>query len=317
MNFGLALLLGSLAAVGAELERRALRAASARHDPWKNFVRLSADVRQVRLDGQTSLRVAMRGSGRPVVCLHGWGHTLDTWTLVAGLLPAGIRLIAVDLRGHGGSSPVPPGGDTALMVDDVGRLLESLDLDDAVVVGHSLGGIVAQALAIERPDLVDERVRSLLLVSTKARGAQLDVRSRLLAWLLTSRTFHRANSSRFIGLVLARHSFASDVPMSVLRLTREISGHGTVTARRHFDLLGLADLSSELPRVKVPTTVLSGVEDPATPVRDAVHLAEVLPMARLRLLSGTGHLLPLERPQAVVEEIVRLIAGPESGGSDE
>jgi pimeloyl-ACP methyl ester carboxylesterase len=81
----------------------------------------------------------------------------------------------------------------------------------------------------------------------------------------------------------------------------------SIDRRRGFDLLGLGDLSSELAQIPVPVAVLSGIDDPATPVPEAALLADSVGEGRLRLLPDTAHLLPLERPDAVAQEIVRLL----------
>lgn len=283
-------------------------------DPWADTRPLSRDgTRLIEIEDDVVLRVAERGSGRAVVCCPGWGQTLDAWSYLPRLLPGDVRLIAVDLRGHGGSSPVPPGAKLDLFARDVARLLEVLEIEDAVLVGHSFGGIVLQAFAVAHADIMAKRVRGLVLVSTMARGV-FDLRTRLLAHMLSSPGLARLASSPRVSLVLARHSFATDVPASRLHLTRDAGDLGR--GRREFDLFRLGDLSAKLRRIKVPVTVLSGVEDPLTPVKEAVLLADAIPEARLRLLADTAHLLPLERPGAVSEEVRRLLA-PETVRSTE
>jgi len=294
-------------------ERAALSRAAAMPDPWAATRPLSREgTRLVDIDDGVVLRVAERGSGRAVVCCPGWGLTLDTWSYLPRLLPGEVRLIAVDLRGHGGSSPVPPGGNLDLLARDIARLLEALEITDAVLVGHSFGGIVLQAFAVAHPDVMAERVRGLLLVSTMARGVA-DIRTRLLARVLSSPGFTRLASSPRLSVMLARRSFVGDVPASRLELTREAGDLGQ--GRREFNLAKLGDLSDRLRSIEAPVTVLSGVDDPLTPVKDAVLLAEAIPGARLRLLSDTAHLLPLEKPEAVAEEVCRLLALDGSGGA--
>ena len=275
-------------------------------DPWPDAQPLSrCGTRLIEIGDGVVLRIAEHGSGRAVVCCPGWGQTLDAWSYLPGLLPGDVRLIAVDLRGHGGSSPVPPGADLGLFARDVAGLLGALELEDAVLVGHSFGGIVLQAFAVTHADAMAERVRALLLVSTMARGV-FDLRTRLLAHVLSWPGLTRLASSPRLGLVLARHSFATDVPAGRLRLTRDAADLGR--GRRGFDLLGLGDLSAQLRRIQVPVTVLSGLEDPLTPVKEAILLTDAIPGARLRLLADTAHLLPLERPEAVSEEVSQLLA---------
>jgi pimeloyl-ACP methyl ester carboxylesterase len=306
-------LVGATILVPVMRERAALSRAAAMPDPWAATRPLSRDgTRHIEIDDGVVLRVAERGSGRAVVFFPGWGLTLDTWSYLPRLLPGDVRLVAVDLRGHGGSSPVPPGGNLDLLARDIARLLEVLEITDAILVGHSFGGIVLQAFAVAHPDAMAQRVRGLLLVSTMARGVA-DIRTRLLARVLSSPGFTRLASSPRLSLMLARHSFASDVPASRLELTRDAGDLGQ--GRREFNLAKLGDLSAKLRSIQAPVTVLSGVEDPLTPVKDAVLLAEAIPGARLRLLVDTGHLLPLESPKAVAEEVGRLLTLDGYGGA--
>lgn len=91
------------------------------------------------------------GEGRPLVLVHGITESRRTWDpLIAPLIAAGYRVIAVDLRGHGASSMVPP-YDLATMAADLGAVLEAEQVEDALLVGHSLGGAVVSAFAAGGP----------------------------------------------------------------------------------------------------------------------------------------------------------------------
>ena len=188
--FGLASLAAGAAAV---TERRALRRAADLDRSRTQVPRLSEHTRLVEIERDVELQIAERGSGRPVVLLHGWGMSLDTWSYAAVIVSDQTRFIAVDLRGHGGSSPMPVGADAGLLAADILALLAVLDLRDVVIVGHSFGGIVAQVLASTHADVAVERIRGFLLVSTTARGAVGDRRAKLLARLLSSRLFAEAS----------------------------------------------------------------------------------------------------------------------------
>jgi pimeloyl-ACP methyl ester carboxylesterase len=124
--------------------------------------------------------------------------------------------------------------------------------------------------------------------------------------MLTSSRFARIGRSCTLGLFLARHSFAGPTPLARAQLIVAMSRAAEFDHRRNFDLLGLPDLSARLPELSLPVTVLSGLDDPATSVEDAVNLADHLGCARLRLLAKTGHMLPLERPEAVATELIDL-----------
>jgi 3-oxoadipate enol-lactonase len=284
------------------------RSADRQPDRWADVLPLSRTaVRFLELDDGTVLRVFERGAGPTVVLLHGWGQNIDAWTYVEELLPRHVHVLAIDLPGHGRSTPMPDGYTTTDVVRTVARTVAHLDLREAVVVGHSFGGIVAQQLAIDYDDIITKHVAGLILVSTTARGALTDARSRVLAKLLSSGPFIEAARADRIGLLVARVAYPSSVSGSCVRLTRDIARDNRPGDRASFDLSALDDLSSRLGAIDVPVRVVTGIKDPATPVRQAATLAELIPLGQLRLLPGTGHLLPMERPDVVCEEIVEML----------
>ena len=162
------------------------------------------------------LHIAEYGSGPPVLLLHGHGASMRTFALLARHLAAGgRRVVAMDQRGFGQSSPVPASFGFSGLVDDVATVLEVLDLHDVIVVGHSMGGGVALGLAIDRAEIVAERVSALVLVNSAGRGPADNplVRARVavLEWTFLERWSRHPRH----GLVLARANFgAAPLPES-------------------------------------------------------------------------------------------------------
>jgi pimeloyl-ACP methyl ester carboxylesterase len=101
-----------------------------------------------------------QGSGPAMLMIHGWACDGADWSWLAAEMSADHRCVLLDNRGHGRSAPNPGGYNPVLFAADAARVIESLGLAPAVVVGHSLGGVIASALAIERPELL----RALVLV---------------------------------------------------------------------------------------------------------------------------------------------------------
>src|SRR5215218_10961108 len=114
-----------------------------------------------------NLRWFVAGAGSPVVLVHGLGGAASNWVELAPELARDHRVIAVDLPGHGGSSPLPALPNLEPFADRVGLVLRSEAADPAVVVGHSLGCVVALRLAMRSPELV----RGLVLVSAAGIGS--------------------------------------------------------------------------------------------------------------------------------------------------
>ena len=154
-------------------ETRVLLQLSGRPDPDadRDFRFPGEDEHLIPTPDGGQLHVEECGTGRPVLLLHGHGASMRTFSLMAAPLAAGgCRVIALDQRGFGRSSPVPPMFGFPGLVDDAATVLEHLDLRNAIVVGHSMGGGVALGLAVDRPEIVAQRVAGIVLVNSSGRG---------------------------------------------------------------------------------------------------------------------------------------------------
>lgn len=109
---------------------------------------------QLTVDRDTEIYYSDHGSGPTVLMLHGWACDGDDWVWLASDFAADHRVILVDQRGHGRSTPTAGPYSAKVLADDAAKLLRHLAIDSAVVVGHSMGGLVASALAVEYPEMV-------------------------------------------------------------------------------------------------------------------------------------------------------------------
>ena len=251
-----------------------------------------------------------RGAGEPVVFVHGFATSSHLWRDVVSLMPAGHRLVVLDLLGHGRSDP--PGHRAlglAAHADRLVALLDALGIDSATVVGHGIGGGVAQALAVRQPG----RVARLALVASVAfrHWASRDVRlaratlplTRHLppAWLLS---MVRAELERgYADHARATHAidryarpFAT--PAGRDALVRHIAALDT----RETDALG-----SRLSELTMPTTVIWGAQDPFLPVSLGQRLADAIPGATLDIIADARHFLPEDAPRQVADSLAALL----------
>ena len=235
--------------------------------------------------------VTGRKSAPPVLMIQGLGASKHAWNLQRAALGLRWRTVALDNRGSGRSSrPIAP-FTLEDLADDALRVLDAAGVDDAHVVGASMGGVVAQILAVRNP----ERVRSLVLActscrqhpwredllrewSTTARGrGLLDVGRGAAQWVMGPRSFRRAVPALGwlgpLAVLRPRDSFASQVD-AILATDPSI-----------------ADRLSE---VTAPTLVVVGNQDILTPRGDSEELAERIPGAELVVISGAAHGLMVE-----------------------
>ena len=302
-------LAGALVAGVAIYEHRVLAALNATPDPDPDvgFAFPAERIHTIAtLDGG-SLHVEECGTGRPVVLLHGHGANLGIFApLASQLMAGGRRVVAVDHRGFGRSSPVPSTFGFDGLVDDLATVLGVLDLRGAIVVGHSMGGAVALGLGVDRPDVVADRVAALVLINSSARGPADRPLSRAKAtaldWCLTEQVgrHHRH------GIVLARANFGSEPRRSHVEAVRAIGLASPANSRLGFTrrLLG-TDLSDRLNDVHVPVLVLAGAADRVLPPSESKRIAEAVHGARLCVFQAAGHMLPLERSTQVAAQILR------------
>lgn len=238
---------------------------------------------------------------------HCWGCSHEIWLPVARRLHAeGHRVVLYDQRGHGASTrgTAPLSADT--LAHDLALVLEALDVRDAVLAGHSMGGMTIMALAGQHSEVLHERARATVLVATAATGigtrsAQGTQASRaLMASALTTRALRTRN-----GHVLVRSVFGIEPERAHLDLTRRLFADCDATVRGDlWASFADLDLRAGIATMRLPTTVMVGSRDGLTLPAKAEQIASGVPGARLVTLPDRGHMLPLEDPDAVVVEIV-------------
>jgi pimeloyl-ACP methyl ester carboxylesterase len=254
-------------------------------------------------DGGTLYTISRGGSldGAPVVVFcHGVTLSSRVWAKQFASFPAaGFRAVAFDSRGHGESRVGDSGHSLDNLADDLRAVLETLDLRDVILVGHSMGGMAVQAFSIRHPDVVDERVRGLVLLSTSSHNLVSDAKrvrgaiERVVNVGPDVGTFMR---QRNLGLLLARIGFGDDPHPSHVEATREmLAACDKATTREAVSALLHLDLTEGLPKLQIPTLVVVGTADALTPPRDSRRIAELVPGARLVEYPGGGHMLMYER----------------------
>ncbi len=257
--------------------------------------------------------LAGEGPDAPVVVLpHCWGCSHEIWVPVARRLrEQGYRVVLYDQRGHGASTRGTAPLSIETLAHDLEAVLDATDPHDAVLAGHSMGGMTIMSLATHRPDVLKQRAKATVLVSTAATNAGdravqgTRVASAMMASPLVTRAMQAKN-----GHVFVRQAFGENPVRSHMDLTRELFGncHGRVRG----DFLGsmaTMNLLEGVATIDVPTTVMVGTRDALTLPKKADEIVATVPGSRLVTLQNRGHMLPLEDPDAVTDEILRAVKG--------
>jgi 3-oxoadipate enol-lactonase len=238
------------------------------------------------------------GPGRAVVLLHGFPLSRAMWVEQIPDLGAMYRVIAPDLRGHGGS-PAPEGVYTMdEMADDVIQTLDSLHISEPVVLGGlSMGGYVALSLILRYP----QRVRALMLMDTQAGADSVEAAATREG--TAKAVLEAGGAAPIVDPMMGRLFSPLTRERRPERLTplREVMEQ--TTARGIAGALrGMAirpDRRADLARISVPTLVLVGEDDVITPPAVARSLAEAIPGAHLEVIPEAGHMAPYENPSVV------------------
>lgn len=234
-------------------------------------------------------------AGAPVVFAHALGTGTPLWDAVIPLLPPGLRLIRYDARGHGQSScPAAPYSMGAL-IRDAERLMDHLRVHEAVFVGLSIGGMVAQGLAVKRPDLI----RALVLSNTAARIATPGI------WAERIATARRPGGMED----LARASCQRWFSRAFLKAERHLPWLACLCRQNPEGYVGCAaaisgsDFYTTTSGLRLPVLGIAGSEDGATPPDLVRETVDLIPGSRFHLIRGAGHVPPVDHPAAYAQAL--------------
>lgn len=261
----------------------------------------------LRLSAGLRIHYAESGDagGTPVVFVHGWPDSWFSFSRVLPLLPATLRLIASDQRGFGESDHPDTGYTIPGLAADLVAMLDALDIDRAVLVGHSYGTFVARCAAMAAPDRVEALALIGTGVSTRIAGAE-DLRAALrelpdpvperFAREFQSGTVYRSVPDEFFNRIIEE---SMKIPARLWPVM--------------IDGLLAYDDAHQLGTIRAPTQLLWGDRDALFPRAQQDALLDALPKAQLKVYPETGHCPNWERPDWVAADIADLVASAAPG----
>ncbi len=244
------------------------------------------------------------GTGDPVLLIMGLSFTLEMWFRLLPALTPSHRVILFDNRGMGRSS-VPRGPySIRQMARDASAVLKAAGVEQANVIGASMGGMIAQELALNHPG----RVRSLILGCTThggflSRWPDISKRPRGVKWAKTD----RLERERVIVPML----YADTTPIERIEEDLRIRSECQWTSQGFFNqLAGILLWTSyrRLPRIRVPTLVVHGDQDRLVPPVNGRMVAKRIPGAQFKIIENAGHLLTTDQPEVCVQMMVEFLA---------
>lgn len=261
----------------------------------------------------------IEGQGEPLVLISGLGYDSWMWHRMVPLLATDFQVITFDNRGSG-KTDKPPGPYTAEMLarDTVG-LLEQLQVDRAHFLGHSMGGFVAQALALDHPEVVDR----LVLSATNFGGPNhVPIAEEAMAVLSDTTSDPLERLERGI-LVSSTPGFKEEHPELVEEWLRYRAENPIDPAAYQAQMaIGLSLLPEEasfegrLHEVAAPTLILFGADDKVVPPANAALLAGVIPDSTVRILPDAGHFYPMDAPVRAAQAVIAFLKGDEGAGAE-
>jgi pimeloyl-ACP methyl ester carboxylesterase len=234
----------------------------------------------------------------PIVLIHGFGLDRSIWREMTRMYMAEQRVILVDMRGHGESDAPQSQYAMSQMAEDVVRLLDFLEVDQAIICGHSMGGYVSLAFAEQFP----YRLAGLGLITTRADA---DTEEKKAGRYQLVESVKQLGCKALADSLAPRLSKDQDVVEKSYRLLNQTDPQGIIGSA-----LGMAnreDHTDLLSQIAVPALVVAGAEDQIMDIGVAEKMAALLPNREFLLIPNAGHMPMWEEPQTLADGLLMLI----------
>jgi len=254
------------------------------------------------------IRFKEMGQGRPVVFIHGFGASLDTWRYITDSLKVDHRLVLLDLKGHGFSDR-PPDEKYSLKehADIVLGLIHHLGLKDVVLVGHSLGSIVAVVAALQASESRDLNITGLVVIDGALNPEYVPVflhllRVPVLGWLSVKLTTAPFRTRLMLRRAFYDDSKITDDLVELYAKYQRIPGteHAMIATARQMVPENFTLLKEKLAALTIPVLNIWGEQDVIVKRPGAESVCKILPRCRLVAVADSGHIPQEEAPAKVI-----------------
>ncbi len=246
--------------------------------------------------------------GLPIVFLHPWSTNGYIWYYQLFHFARSRTSLTLDHRGHGRSDKPPAGYSIQEHAADTAAAMQAAGIDKAMVVGNSIGGMIAMQLCLDHP----ERVAGLLILSSGTALSESMPREALEAMMRDrDATFSQLLEGTLSARSKRERPEILDLMKSQFQIEANFPRHVFDSAARDPNGVFNWNIKARLGEIRRPTLVIAGEEDNATPVAANKLLADNIPGARLNVIKEVGHFYQLERPaefNAALEEFTRTVA---------
>lgn len=252
----------------------------------------------IQIPSGLSLFYREQGSGDKVILMvHGNLASSRWWERVMAGLPVGVRVLAPDLRGCGDSDKPEGLWSMADLAEDLHQFMQALGISRCAVVGHSLGGGLAQQFAVDHPEAVSHLV---LINSAPPNGLQTPeaVLAKIEVW---------AGMPDVIKGALAPMMPAAPKDQFLADLLEDAAVKSNGAWVRNGRALNRMDVTAQVARLKVPTLVIYGQQDPLVTLAMAEQTRDLIPGAVLEVWPEVGHSPPVEAPERLAQRIAEFV----------
>ena len=247
---------------------------------------------------------AVDGEGAAVTFIHGLGSAHDAWDGIVAELSHAYQCLRYDLRGHGQSPVPPPPYVLDDFVDDLAALLDARDIAASHLVGHSLGGLIAQAFALRHPS----RVASLVLLSTVAGRSQEERQ----AVIRLVETLERKGAAGILDQSLERWftpAFREAHPDIIEKRRQRVLATDPAAFAAAFRVYAESDFGDEISAITAPTLIMTGENDVGSNPRIARYMHDKIAGSQLVIIPDLHHNILLEGTAFVAGRIRDFLAG--------